>query len=214
MIRLPGIGVLPVLPTLVVALAVAVMIALGVWQMDRADEKTKALSQYRANLALPATAYPAANPADATYLFRTVSAHCLRVTGWRSLGGRLPNGSPGWRHIAACATGAEGPGLLVDAGVAADPEFKPQWTGGPVRGTATWEPDNSSALQRWLGKAPPPRLMIVAADPAPGLQPSARPDPATVHNNHLTYAVQWFLFAGVAAVIYVLALRWRTGRSV
>jgi surfeit locus 1 family protein len=31
-----------------------------------------------------------------------------------------------------------------------------------------------------------------------------------VPNNHLAYAVQWFLFAGVAAVIYALALRRRT----
>jgi surfeit locus 1 family protein len=33
-----------------------------------------------------------------------------------------------------------------------------------------------------------------------------------VPNNHLAYAVQWFLFAAVASVIYVLALRWR-GRN-
>jgi surfeit locus 1 family protein len=25
----------------------------------------------------------------------------------------------------------------------------------------------------------------------------------------LSYAIQWFLFAGIAVVIYVLALRWR-----
>lgn len=198
---------LPLIPTLVVGLAVAVMVALGFWQLQRADEKGAAIQQYRANLALPATAYPASNPADASYLFRTVSAHCLRVTGWRTMGGRMPDGRPGWRHIASCATGAEGPGFQTDAGVSADPNLQPKWTGGTVRGTATWEPDSASALMRWLGKAPPPRLMIVAAEPIPGLKPSPQPDPAGVANNHLAYAVQWFLFALVAVVIYVLALR-------
>lgn len=203
---------LPVIPTLVVGLAVAIMIALGVWQLERQSEKAAALGQYRANLSLPATAYPASNPADPTYLFRTVSAHCLRVTGWRTMGSRLPNGSPGWRHIVSCATGAEGPGLLADVGVSADPNAKPKWTGGTVRGTAIWEPDDSSSLMRWLGKGPPLRLMIVAARPIAGLQPSPRPDPAKVPNNHLAYAVQWFLFAAVATIIYVLALRRRTAR--
>jgi surfeit locus 1 family protein len=200
---------LPLIPTLVVGLAVAVMIALGFWQLRRGEEKAAALQQYRANLVLPATAYPGSNPTDAAYLFRTVSAHCLTVTGWRTMGGRLPGGSPGWRHIASCATGAEGPGFQVDAGMSADPNLKPRWTGGTVRGTAIWEPESSSALMRWLGKAPPPRLMIVAAEPIPGLKPSPRPDPAGVPNNHLAYAVQWFLFAGVALVIYGLAARWR-----
>ncbi|NWN33535.1 SURF1 family protein, partial [Klebsiella michiganensis] len=44
---------------------------------------------------------------------------------------------------------------------------------------------------------------------APGLVPTARPDLSSVPNNHLSYAVQWFLFALVASVIYVLALKWR-----
>lgn len=199
----------PIIPTVVVALAVAAMIALGFWQLQRLKEKEAALRQYQANLSRPATGFPA-NPADDHYLFRVVSAHCLRVISWRATGGRMPDGSPGWRQIASCSTGAEGPGLLVDAGVAADPNFKPKWSGGTVRGTATWEPESNSALMRWLGKAPPPRLMIVADGVvAPGLAPSPRPDPSGVPNNHLSYAVQWFLFAGVAVVIYLLALRRR-----
>jgi surfeit locus 1 family protein len=44
---------------------------------------------------------------------------------------------------------------------------------------------------------------------------SAPPSPATIPNNHLNYAVQWFLFAGIAALIYFLALRqrWRKAAS-
>lgn len=200
---------LPILPTIVVALAVAVMIALGMWQLDRLHQKEAALSRYAANLSLPATAYPANDPTDADYLFRRLSANCLRVVEWQVTGGRLPDGRPGWRHIASCATGAEGPGLIVDMGVTPDPETKPRWQGGQVQGTATWEPNSASALGQWLGGGPPPRLMIVAEAPAPGLAPSPRPDPESVPNNHLAYAVQWFLFAAIAVIIYALVLRRR-----
>ena len=41
----------------------------------------------------------------------------------------------------------------------------------------------------------------------------AAPDPRDVPNNHLSYAVQWFLFALTAVVIYILALRKRWGGS-
>ncbi|HEX7856677.1 MAG TPA: SURF1 family protein [Sphingobium sp.] len=200
---------IPILPTIIVALALAAMIALGFWQLDRRHEKEAALKQYRTNLTLPETAYPS-NPTDATYVFRTVTAHCLRIVGWQTKGGRLPNGTPGWRQIATCATGAEGPGLVVDIGISADPEAVPAWNGGDVRGTAVWEPDSESALQRWLGHRAPLRLMIVSDKGEAGLPPSPRPDPAEVPNNHLAYAVQWFLFAGVAVIIYGLALRRRT----
>ena len=53
--------------------------------------------------------------------------------------------------------------------------------------------------------------MIVSDTPAPGLKPTAQPNPADIPNNHFSYAVQWFLFAGVATIIYIIALRrrWR-----
>jgi surfeit locus 1 family protein len=194
-----------------VAVAVATMVGLGLWQLGRLTQKQAALAAYRANVALPATAFPARNPADERYLFRTVSAYCLRVIDWQVTGGRMPGGTPGWRHIAHCATGAEGPGLLVDMGVSARPDMAVAWTGGPVAGIATHEPDATSSLVRLAGGAAPLRLMIVSATAAPGLAASPRPDPASVPNNHLSYAVQWFIFATIALVIYGLALRkrWR-----
>jgi surfeit locus 1 family protein len=62
-----------------------------------------------------------------------------------------------------------------------------------------------------FGKGMPPALMLVTDQPAPGLQPNAGPDLSSIPNNHLSYAVQWFLFALIAVVIYALALRkrWR-----
>ncbi|MBU6269649.1 MAG: SURF1 family protein, partial [Sphingomonadales bacterium] len=64
----------------------------------------------------------------------------------------------------------------------------PDWRGGAVAGVI----------------APGPRL--VADPPLAGLAANARPDPGTIPNNHLSYAVQWFLFALTALVIYAIAL--------
>ena len=51
---------------------------------------------------------------------------------------------------------------------------------------------------------------ILVLDRAPeGLSTSRAPDPSTAPNNHLSYAVQWFAFAGFAVLIYLLALRHR-----
>jgi cytochrome oxidase assembly protein ShyY1 len=205
---------IPFFATLVVALAVAAMIALGFWQIARLSQKEAALAAYRANLDLPIVALPAADAADRRFLFRAVSADCRRVLSWQVIGGRSAAGAPGWRHIAHCATGAAGPGLLVDMGVSLRPQDQVGWTGGPVSGRATLEPDTHGFIQRLAGSLPPLRLMIVSDRPAPGLAVSPPPDPASVPNNHLAYAVQWFLFAGVALVIYGLALRrrWREQR--
>ena len=48
----------PLLPTLLVAAAVATMIALGLWQLRRADEKEALQARYERNLALPPIALP------------------------------------------------------------------------------------------------------------------------------------------------------------
>ncbi|WP_336958840.1 SURF1 family protein [Sphingobium aquiterrae] len=202
---------LPVLATLIVIAAVATMIGLGVWQLSRHAEKTAVLAELRANPAKPSVSFPRFGPVDTALLFRPSSLHCLRVVGWREEAGHAADGSTGYRAIADCATGAEGPGALVAVGVAARPGVKPAWTGGQVEGWISDEPDHRSLLSRMTGKAMPLRPMLIARTPSPDLKPAAPPSPDDVPNNHLAYAVQWFFFAAVALVIYALALRkrWR-----
>lgn len=200
---------LPVVATTLVALAVTAMVALGVWQLDRRGQKEALIAQYRANAALPQIAMP--GPGDwRPALFRRVAATCQSVASWSSEAGRATDGARGWRKLAQCRTGgAEGPGLIVDMGVGDIAQANPAWTGGVVSGVLTEAPSHASLIARAFGKAPAPSPLLVAATPAPGLKPSAPPSPETVPNNHLAYAVQWFLFAGIASVIYALALRRR-----
>ena len=202
---------LPLIPTVIVVAAVATMLALGVWQYSKSGAKTALIANYRAAAGKPAIAYPPLAPVPAEALFRRSSALCLKVVGWQVEAGRSMDGKSGYRHIAQCSTGAEGPGLLADMGVSSDPAAKPSWTGGPVEGVISTEPDHNSLVSRIFGRDVPLRPMLVADAAAPGLAPSAKPSPEDVPNNHLSYAVQWFLFAIAASVIYVLALRkrWR-----
>lgn len=197
----------PVIPTVIVAAAIAVMIALGIWQLDRRGEKAALIAQYRANLTRPVMAFPRFGGDE--HLFRRASAMCLDVLSWRTEGA----GSLGWRHIADCRTGAEGPLLSMDMGVSKTPDRKPDWRGGEVTGTITAARTEGSGLWRAItGARAPTTLMLVAETPAPGFAPSRRPDPSAVPNNHLAYAGQWFLFAAIAGIIYVLALRRRATR--
>lgn len=199
---------LPVIPTIIVALAVAAMIGLGVWQLDRRAAKEAAIARYAGNRDLPVMAFPRPPIGDEN-LFRRASAMCLEVVGWTEQAGRAENGQKGWRHIAECRTGIEALTVKFDMGVSTAPGVTPVWNGGEVIGSITQAPDSTPLLASLFGKRGPRPLMLVSETPAPGLAESARPDPSSVPNNHLAYAVQWFLFALAAVVIYVLALRWR-----
>lgn len=189
---------LPVLATLLVAAAVATMIALGVWQLSRAAWKDDLISRYQSATTKPPIAFPTGAIAGELPLYRRASGHCLQVVGWRALAGRNLKDEIGYVQVASCRTGAEGPGMNVVAGWSADPSAKPRWTGGPVNGTIG--PDSLNLLR------------LVSATGLGGLQASAPPSLDTIPNNHRGYAIQWFLFAGMALLIYGLALRGRWAR--
>ena len=200
---------LPLIPTMVVAAAVITMIALGMWQVDRAGQKADLIALYRANLARPAMTFPDMGPVPRDAMFRPSSVTCIDVVGWRTESGRSADGVSGSRYIAECRTGAEGPVALIDLGVSQDPGVKPRWPGGVASGMITTEPDHSTMIARLFGGGPVLRPMLVADRPAAGLRASAPPSPDTVPNNHISYAVQWFLFAAAALIIYALAVRAR-----
>lgn len=198
----------PLGATLIVALAVAAMVALGVWQLQRKGQKEAAIARYAANIHRAPATFPA-NATGDDLLFRRSSVMCLRVVGWSRESGRAANGLRGWRVIARCATGAEGPGALVQLGVARAPDATPAWRGGPVRGYISHAPDHRALIAALFDRTPK-ALMLVATDPPPGLEPNPPADLSAVPNNHLAYAVQWFLFAAIALAIYALALRRRS----
>lgn len=183
----------PFVPTVVVLVAVCIMVALGFWQLGRADEKEALLARYAAaGSNTEPVAWQHDGAAAEALLYRRSQVECARVFVIDEVAGTAASGEKGWAHRAHCATAAGEGVVLVDIGWSRTPD-PVAWTGGPIEGVI----------------APGPRLV---ADPAvAGLERLARPDPNDLPNNHLSYAVQWFLFAVTALVIYVLALRrrWR-----
>jgi surfeit locus 1 family protein len=186
---------LPLLPTLLVVATCLTMIGLGIWQLQRAAWKEALLKQYAAAQNLPPIAYPGVPTPRNLPLFRKSQVFCLSVEGWTPVAGRNAKGDSGWSLMASCRTGAEGPGVFVDAGWSKKFDT-PDWKGGSVSGILA--PDTKHVLR------------LVSDKPlAPSLVASAPPSLDDVPNNHLAYAVQWFVFVSIAAGIYVLALRRR-----
>ncbi|MEK6636590.1 MAG: SURF1 family protein [Pseudomonadota bacterium] len=202
---------LPLVATVIVGLAVATMIALGVWQLDRRGQKEALIAQFAANQSRPSIAFPAIPMGD-ELLFRRASAFCLEPVRETIAAGYNLKGERGWRHLVACRTGAEGPGFTVDIGWSVGFEVRSKWKGGAVDGVIGPMPDQRSVIERSVADKAQQPLLLVATRGGGGLQPSAPPSLEGVPNNHLAYAVQWFLFAGIALGIYGLAL-WRRQRK-
>ncbi len=185
---------LPLLPTLLVLAAVAVMIRLGFWQLDRLAQKEALLAHYaaaggnRAEVAWPLDASLAEQ-----VMFRRSRIDCRPSGKDAPLAGHNTAGETGWAHSFAC-TLPDGGHAEVVIGWSRDLALR-EWNGGTVTGVIA------------PGANHMPRL--IADPPLAGLAANAMPDPRDIPNNHLAYAVQWFLFAGTALVIYALALRKR-----
>lgn len=199
---------LPLLPTLVVAVAAAVMVALGVWQLQRAAWKERLLADYAAAASLPALDLDPllAREGETPFpplAFRRVLVTCSAENAIPDLrGGRSRAGQGGYAYRVPCRPGAEGLAgrILVNAGWSQLPDAERRITiSGIVAGT--------------LGPVEPGRpIVLTSAAATPPLAPSAAPGIEEIPNNHLFYAVQWFFFAAVAVVIFLIALRQRMAR--
>ena len=187
---------LPIVATIVVLAAVALMIGLGVWQLQRAKWKEGLLARYAQAERLPPITWPTVPlRSDQLPLFRHATGVCLRPIAKRAVVGENRAGEPGYVQIVDCANGAEGPGMSVEVGWSKNPNAAVNWPGGLVSGIIA--PDQRT------------RMRLVAASAPPGLEPSAEPSLANIPNNHRSYAFQWFAFAAIALLIYGLAVRKR-----
>lgn len=187
---------LPIIPTIVVLVAVAVMIRLGIWQLHQLKRKEALLARYAQADRQPPIAFPTVPLRDEQLpLFRHATGVCLHVVGQRAVAAENLYGEAGYGRIVDCATSAEGPGMSVEVGWSKNPNAKVNWSGGPVSGVVG--PDHVT------------RMRLVAASAPPGLEPAAPPSLSSIPNNHRSYAFQWFAFAIVAVIIYCLAVRHR-----
>ena len=190
---------LPLIPTLLVLIAVAVMVRMGLWQLDRLHQKEALLAEYAAVQRNGEVASWPEQSLDhgesrAILAYHRVRGNCAEVLRIAPMAGENDKGESGWRHIAHCRMASGYNRGEVVLGWSREPR-SPIWAGGDVEGTFLMTGQYAAR--------------IVADPPLAGLQANAKPDPNDIPNNHLSYAFQWFAFALTALVIYALALRKR-----
>ena len=71
--------------------------------------------------------------------------------------------------------------------------------------------DLDALTPQWGSDLLPVYLLLESQDPAGGEMPVPRPPPRVNEGPHLSYAVQWFLFAVIAAIGFPVLI-YRTGR--
>lgn len=183
----------PLVATVVVLAAAAVMVALGFWQLARKAEKEALLARYaRAATMTADVRWPIASADFPAVLYRHTRIACREVESVSAIAGRSRDGNAGWTHVAQCRLGGAQTAMVAIGW--SDRPKSPPWAGGEVSGIIA--PAATG-------------IRLIAAPAQAGLKELAPPDPADIPNNHLSYAVQWFLFAATALVIYGLALRKR-----
>ena len=217
-------------PTLAAAAALAVLLALGTWQVQRLQWKEALIAERAAQFAAP----PAALPLDAAdwraWDFRKVVVegtfrHDLEQTyGLFAIGGR-----PG-HHVLTPLVRQDGSVVLVDRGWVPSDSAHPAarregLAEGPVEvaGIARYRgdervawvtPDNQpqarqwfwydlDALERALGLDLVPVVVEADATPVPGGLPVGGQTRLELANNHLQYVITWYGLALTLVVVYI-----------
>jgi len=218
--------------TVVTALALAVLIALGVWQVRRLAWKEGLIATAEAAAAKPAAPLAQLLAEGGDLEFRKAVVDCPGLTSAPYVELRtIQDGEPGLRLVSACR--AAGRTWLVDRGfvletISARPSQTPSETvtriiaeirtapppgpmTPPAEGRMFYGRDNA-AMARALGVQGPveARTLYALTSSNPdgsALKPSA--PPVAFSNNHLGYALTWFGLAAALAAVYVAMLRRR-----
>ena len=141
---------LPLVPTIVVVAAVVTMIALGFWQLGRAEEKAGLLQRYAvADEQSETVAWPRNDEQLTKRLYRTSSIECAKVTELTAVAGTNEKGSKGWAQIAECVL-PDGDNARVALGWTRDPQ-------GPIAAVDTIQRPESFGFQHMTDGDEPPR---------------------------------------------------------
>lgn len=222
----------------VVALSVA-FVALGFWQLGRHESQRIDNRQIETKLSAPLVVLDSTTAADpANELRRAVVTGEYRFGVQLELRPRVRNGQVGYEQVVPLST-ADG-AVLVNRGFIADADGaardNPQRTGtvrvtGTVRasqGTSRFGPQNpDSGILTTIARIDTDRLSpqfgdelypvyldLVEESPDPGGLPTVVPAvPAPTNRPHLLYAIQWWAFAGIASIGWLIYLRKQFARS-
>jgi surfeit locus 1 family protein len=182
---------------LVVAAAVAVMLSLGFWQLQRADWKADLVARYQQALQdEEVTLFPHRPEERSDALYRLSAIDCQGIIESGATAAHDATGQLGYAQVKQCATSGGPVEVLI--GWSRDPA-PVEWEAGVVTGRIVPGAGDHVRLQ--------------ADPPLAGLAAFEAPDPRQLPDNHFAYALQWFAFAFIASVIFLVALRRRRGET-
>lgn len=200
-----------IFPVLLGVIGVAILISLGVWQLQRLQWKEAMLAEIQAKIDAPPVALPASPAPSMKYLpveirGRTTGREILALSGSEDEGA-------GYQVISAFETDT-GRKIMVDRGFIREGERK---TARPpvdliFRGNLHWPQEITSATPRpnldeniWFAREVPAMAaqlgtepVLVVASAVGGDSQGVEPIPISITgipNNHLEYAWTWFLLA-------------------
>ena len=224
------------LSALVTVPAVAMLLGLGTWQVQRLQWKTGLAETRAAAFVQPAVPLPADDSAAAAFAWRRVSVFGTFQHGREFHLWSLRDGAPGYQVLTPLSPSGSAAAVLVDRGwVPVDRKDSSSRREGQMTGEVALEGYVRTGLEErtWLTPANEPdaniwywvdftameardgagyRRVVVVADAAPnpgGLPLGAAGLPDLV-NNHRQYAITWFSLAAALVVIWVLAGRRRS----
>lgn len=211
--------------------AVATCTALGLWQLDRLEQRRETNARILQRGAEPVAPLPDLIEPDApdpeTLAFRRVRVRGVYdVEGQVVLVGRSLEGQPG-NHLLTPLVTEEGWAVLVERGwvpydvppveATAPPQGEVEVVGTVLASEGPAEPvDGGTRIQEVdlaaIGASVPYPLEPVyvrlsGQRPPPEGLPIPVSPPATDEGPHLSYAVQWFLFGATAFVVYGALVR-------
>jgi surfeit locus 1 family protein len=214
-------------PLLIGLVGAAILVALGVWQVQRLAWKNDVLTEIETTIAadprpLPRVIDPAAQRYRPVALQGTIDAGALYVLV------SVKRQGAGWRVISPFTT-TDGRRVLLDRGFIPVDRKDADLRAGPasVLGNLHWPddrnsatPDNAPEDNTWYARdigamseaLQTEPLLVVARDIDPA-DAVARPlpvDTAGIPNDHLQYAITWF---SLAAVWVAMTLTWIRARA-
>ncbi|WP_194745067.1 SURF1 family cytochrome oxidase biogenesis protein [Thermaurantiacus tibetensis] len=190
------------------AAALPLLVALGVWQLQRAEWKEGLLAELRANAALPVAALGPGDELERVQFRRVRLVLGCDPPPPTVKAGRNAAGRAGYVALVRCTregAASRGDGLLLAIGWGERPD---SW-----KAVRAWPPRDPRPVEGVLvGRDGSPAWMLVASTGAAPLEAAAPPALESIPNNHRAYAAQWFGFAAILAAIYgAYVVRWRRG---